>query len=298
MFDAIAYLESQGIPCHTEGKNVTQGWVNIQCIYPGCDDNSNHLGTNLSTGLHTCWKCKKKGGPEQLIMGVQHCGYGEAQTIAAKFGGAVVPIRERNVRHVAGSFMLPKAATEEFPPPHFRYLVGRGYDPVAIQEQYRILSCHTIGKYRLRLIIPIFINDVLVNFIARDVTGLAEKKYLMAPNDEALLPGEMVLYNIDRAVRSVAIVEGVFDVWRIGDGAVGLLGTELSEEKLRLLPEKGVERAFIIYDEDAHNRGIEVASKVSKLVPYTENIWLPRDDPDKYFAENPNELTELRFLLR
>jgi len=40
-----------------------------------------------------------------------------------------------------------------------------------------------------------------------------------------------------------------------------------------------------------------VAQRVSKLIRHTENIWLPRDDPDKYFAENPNDLADLQFLL-
>jgi len=231
-------------------------------------------------------------------MAIDRCAYPDALAILAGFGGAVVPIQPRHVREAVGSFMLPKEATADYPPPHHRYLVGRGFDPDYIHQHYQVMSCYTTGQYRHRIIAPIFIDGVMVNFIARDITGLSERKYTMAPNTDAIRPGEDVLYNIDRAQRSVAIVEGIFDVWRIGDGAVGLLGTALTEEKLLLLLQRGIERAFVIYDQDASSRAKEVANRVSKLIPHTENIWLPRGDPDTYFAENPSDLTDLQFLLR
>lgn len=299
MFNPIAYFESRGIQHWTTGKNVTQGWVNIQCVYPGCDDASNHLGTSLSTGLHSCWKCGRKGGPEQLVMAIEHCSYGEAAETVRRFSSGPIPIAQHrgSVREATGAFMLPKTATWDLPGPHARYLLNRGFDLDHIQQEYHVMACYTVGRYRHRVIIPIYLNGVLVNFIARDITGKAEKKYLMAPNREALVPGEQLLYNLDRAGRSVALVEGATDVWRIGPGAVGVLGTKLTEEKISLLPQRGVERAFVVYDQDAAERGMELAWRVSKLVKHVENIWLPAGDPDAYFAENPSDLAELRFLL-
>ena len=43
-FDIISYLENRGVSYWTEGKNVTDGWVNINC--PFSPDPSNHLGIN------------------------------------------------------------------------------------------------------------------------------------------------------------------------------------------------------------------------------------------------------------
>lgn len=302
MFKVIEYLDARGIPYSTSGRNVSQGWVGIQCVYPGCDDHSNHLGINLGSGVHTCWKCGQKGGPAQLVKLLEHCSWGAAKRIVGQYStedGYIPPdAYQGNARRATGAFMLPKTATAKLPGPHQRYLEGRGFNVEYLQRNYDVMACYTTGRYRHRVIIPMYLNGVLVNFQARDITGRAARKYLMAPNEDALVPGDKLLYGLDRAGESVALVEGVMDVWRIGAGGVAVLGTKLTEEKLSLLPQHGVQRVFVVYDQDAGERGEEIANKVSKLIRYVETIWLPKDDPDVYFANNPNDLAELRQLLK
>ena len=87
-FDPIAYFEDRDIAYSTEGKNVTENWVNIECPFPFCDDSvlhSNHLGINLESKLFSCWICGEKGGMDRLIQELEGCSWSESQVILSQF---------------------------------------------------------------------------------------------------------------------------------------------------------------------------------------------------------------------
>lgn len=298
MFDIIAYLNSRNVRYWTEGKNVTQGWVNIRCIYEACGDISNHLGIHKKSGNHNCWKCGGKGSFVKLVSMIDQCGIGRAKRIAREFyigKGQLEYYEDRPSNH---SMSLPKEATDELPKPHLRYLRSRGFDPEEIQQRYKIKACYVTGKYRHRIIIPVFLKGYLVNFQALDVTDKAQAHYRTVPNKEAVIRSDRLLYNIDNVGEAVALVEGVTDVWRIGFGAVGVFGSRLTEGKIRLLADSGVQTVYVVYDNDAAERGHEAAKKLKKVIREVEHIRIPEGDPDKYFLENPNDLAELRNLLK
>jgi len=299
MYDVEGYLESRGIPYWTSGKNVTQGWVNICCVFPTCDDTSNHLGINRKSGQLSCWKCGGKGNFSRLISIIDHTSPQKAVRTARDYYTGKGPLEYYDRENaVVMAMSLPKEATEDLPIPHQKYLKRRGFNPDELKHRYGIRACYVVGKYRHRVIIPIFVNGTVVNFQALDVTDKAPQHYRTAPNKEAVIRCDRLLYNIDNVGRSVAVVEGVTDVWRIGFGAVAVLGSRLTEGKIRMLVNNEIDTAYIVYDSDAAERGKEVASKVNKLIRHVEYIWLPHSDPDKYFRENPNDLAELRNLLR
>ena len=56
-FDIQRILEDYGIEHWVEGKNVTDGFVNIQCPY--CSDKSNHGGFSKNGYVFMCWRCGK-----------------------------------------------------------------------------------------------------------------------------------------------------------------------------------------------------------------------------------------------
>lgn len=302
MFDIVSYLESRNIRYSTEGKNVSEGWVNIQCIYPNCADSSNHLGINLISGLHNCWVCGNKGGPEKLIQLVENCSRSEAYRIVKEFG--TFRIDESSHIHVyrTKDFHLPKEIVHPFPKIHRKFLEGRHFDPDYVISKYKLEACHTLGKFRFRIIAPIFLDDRLVNYVGmgimdRGKAGPKYKKYKNASNKEAPIKARDLLYNIDNVTDSAVLVEGITDVWRIGDGAIASIGSEVTEPQIALLVWKGIKRLFISPDRDAYEESQILAKRVSKLIDYVEIIKLPYGDPDKFFYENPSDLAELRKLL-
>jgi len=297
MFDVLAYLESQGVPHWTSGKNVSEGWVNIRCIY--CDDKSNHLGINLTTGVHNCWKCGRIGGPARLIVALERCSFKKAYAILETFKTEGTQVYSKPASMAPpGAFELPKLTIETLPDTHRAYLISRGFDPDQLVADYGIKATLNIGQYRQRIIIPIFFDRELVNFVARDITGNFEHRYLMPKTSEVLLRRDQLLYDVDRIGKSIAIVEGVFDAWRIGRGAVATFGTRVTDEQCNILYRKKVERVFIIFDHDASlNEGHKLAKKLSHVIPHVENLTISEGDPDSYFLNNPEDLKEIKFLL-
>ena len=80
-FDIIAYLESREVEYHTSGKNVTSGWIEINCPFCFPEDPSWHLGINLDTKLYNCYICGNKGSPINLIMEIDQCSFPKAKKI-------------------------------------------------------------------------------------------------------------------------------------------------------------------------------------------------------------------------
>lgn len=296
-FNVIDYLDARGIPYST-GKNVSAGWVGIQCVYPLCDDTSNHLGINLQSGLHSCWKCGNKGGPEQLVMHMDQCDYGQAADVVRQYSSGPIAMDEDRIR--LGSFMLPKFCSYEPHSIHASYLAVRGYDWQELVAHYDIRFTGPVsyvdssrGKihYRWRIIIPVYVDDVMVNFTSRDVTGTSEARYKSAPDEIAHTPGGDVVYNLDNVEPGsrIALVEGPFDVWRVGPGAVGMLGTVFTEPQLALISAKRPSRVYVLYDSGASDIAQELGSRMARLVPRVDYLWMdPGDDPDTL------SLTDLR----
>jgi hypothetical protein len=85
------------------------------------------------------------------------------------------------------------------------------------------------------------------------------------------------LYNLDSVRKTVVIVEGVTDVWRIGDGAVATFGTQYTKAQLALLI--GIKRAFVMFDAEAEEEGSRLAYDLSAIVPFVDIINLREGDP-------------------
>lgn len=299
-FDVIRYLDARNIP-HSSGKNVSAGNVGIQCFNPMCDDTSNHLGVRLEDGVYSCWKCGAKGDAIGLIMELERCGFPQAKDTLRQYSSGVVT--QPRGPEVVGEFMLPKFCTEAPTGIHKKYIHGRGYQWEALVAQYGLRFTGAISyldaghkriHYRWRIIIPIYIDGVMVSFTSRDITGLSDAKYKAAPDEIAIRPGADVVYNLDNAGDRIALVEGPMDVWRIGPGAVAMLGTKFTEEQLVLIASRRPSRVYVVYDSGAVDIAEDLGTRMARLVPRVDYLWLDDGDPD---TMKPADLAHLRRLL-
>jgi DNA primase len=299
MIGIIEYLDDRGVHYWTNGKNVTRGWINIQCVFGSCDDTSNHLGINLETGNCSCWKCGGRGDFIKLVRLIDHCSYYEATKTVREFrwSGKSTP-KEIEKDWPTESIALPKESTDDFPEPHKAYLIRRGFDPNELRRRYHLRACYLKGRYRYRVIIPVIINGLVVNFQGLDVTDRSPQHYRNASNQYAAVEGGRLLYNVDNADRAAVLVEGITDVWRVGFGAIAMLGSRITEGKIRLLKKMNLNRLYVMYDNDAIERGKKAARTLAKIIKKVEYLEIPESDPDDYFRKNPKELTELRNLLK
>jgi hypothetical protein len=223
-------------------------------------------------------------------MALEFCSYGKAKSIAASFSDDI-SIRVDPPRKIPSTVHLPRPLLPHLPQAHRNYLVARGFDPDRVISHYDICACANIGPYRKRIIIPIYFEGELVNYIARDITDTFSRRYLMPSNRDIRMRRDHLLYNIDRISTTVVIVEGVFDMWRIGPPAVASFGTRITDEQCLLLYQKNVKHAFVLFDADsAQTYGKTLAKKLGYIIPHVENIIISEGDPDSYFLKHPKEL--------
>jgi hypothetical protein len=152
--------------------------------------------------------------------------------------------------------------------PANQYMWSRGFEYETC-EKYKLGYCvRALPEYRAaegRIIVPIFMEETLVGWQCRYVGELDWKtskvpKYYNLPG----IKRRQILYNFDAAKEQPygVIVEGVTNVWNVGDNAVALLGKVLTSQQLEMViqtwkvvvilmdgDDPGKEAAQTIYDQ-------------------------------------------------
>lgn len=295
-FDTIAFLDEYSIPYVTEGKNTSKGWVGLPCHF--CGDQSDHLGVNLNSGVFSCWRCGERGGPAKLVKTLLDLEWFEAYREVERFSSGLPPKRSEPLsdrRWKDSSLKIPAGFTKQFPRMHLEYLAGRGFNPGRLIEDFDLWAVGPAGFFRWRVVAPIKIGGKIVSFVGRDVTGRSESKYLIESTDRALLPRRQLVYNLDRVPNdSCLIVEGPADVWRIGDGAVALLGTKFSPEQAWLLFDRGIRQCSVMFDPEpeAQQSARRLAALLSGVMDRVRVIEKQTDgDPGDM---SPDEVIKLK----
>ena len=297
-FDAIAFLQDRGIPFDTEGENVSVGWIGVNC--PFCADHLNHCGIHLESNVFSCWICAEKGGILNFIQEVESCSYKEAIKIALQFGKDFTRQQDLPLLLSDGTGhrvreVLPITSQDNLPKMHTKYLLSRKFSPEYLIHKYKIKAVHTIGRYRFRIITPFFLRSELVTFNARDVTGKRSPPYLACPDKSSIVSIKKTLYNIDTVRKKALLVEGITDVWRIGDGSIANSGVTFTDEQVELLMEREVEEVIIVFDKGANRQADIYAEALATVIKRVRMVILADGDP----AEQPPEIIEeIRRLIR
>jgi DNA primase len=291
--DIVRYLDDQHIPYRIAGeKNVKEGWIGVDC--PFCISTRNgpdfggHLGINLDSKVISCWRCNTKGPITRLIKEVEQVSYYQAENIASRYFN--LEIKEgyipKELRPPSSQLVLKPEFRRELMPVTRQYLQNRGFDPDYLIRKYDIMDGGNIGSFAWRVIIPIIMKGRIVSYTARTISPpeVEEIRYKMCKEEEALVPRNKLLYNIDTVSRGVIICEGPTDVWRIGDGSVATLGVMFSSAQIDLLHKRGITRAFILYDREAEENAERLAHSTRLFCKHVEVIYLDE-------SKDPADLT-------
>jgi hypothetical protein len=94
----------------------------------------------------------------------------------------------------------------------------------------------------------------------------------------------------------VVILEGAFDVWRMGNDFVSFLGTEATTSQTAALVNKGVQRAILLYDpeEEAQEIAEQIAYDLGMFIPEVEQIELDLPEGKDPADLTPQEAAQLR----
>ncbi|KKN73551.1 hypothetical protein LCGC14_0400030 [marine sediment metagenome] len=123
--------------------------------------------------------------------------------------------------------------------PAMRYLVGRGFNPQELAQEFELYYCvqdpHPFVSERI--IIPIRISKKLVGWQARMIREPIDEDDAPKYYTAAGTAKNRVLYNYDRAKETPfgIVVEGVSDVWRVGGAGVAVLGSSISQTQFMLM---------------------------------------------------------------
>jgi DNA primase len=306
MFDAQSYLQDRGIKFTSGGhKNVSHGWIGIQC--PFCGDHSNHGGINLKTGFYGCWICGQRAKPIELIMALENCSFENAKKIYNDFRDDSSELVTRQNQTLPPP-LTPQGSTGRIIPENFllplrfpqkNFLKKRGVDPKELAKKYRITRSHDASPFPGRIVVPFFLDRKIVTYVLLDWTGKSAVKYLPCKKEKAIISHKKTLYNIDNVKKGkVAIVEGFFETWKIGDGAVATMGIQFTRAQIRQLIWKEVREAYVIYDKDRDGQGQrmgkKLANQLSGIIDYVEYIELDFfGDPDELDDASLSELKAL-----
>jgi DNA primase len=287
-FDVIDFLESRDIEMKTTGKNVTAGWVEIEC--PFCEeDPSFHFGVNLDSGLGNCWICGTKSNPIKMVRAIDKCSWLESELTINEFSQNIKPKTEKKVIIPPKELEWPKNSQTDIPNLHRWYLEARRFDPDFLTKKYRLKFVGNFGDWKFRVIIPIIEKHNPVTYTSRDVTGHSELAYRHLPDSKSIVPIKNTLYNMDSIRNGKAIlVEGVVDVWRIGDGALCSFGTQLTPRQKELLT--NLKSLYIMFDHDATDKAYKLANELSTNIKNLEVIELPSGDPGDLALEDIRQL--------
>lgn len=282
-------------PYWTSGKNVTEGWVNIQC--PFCEDSSNHCGVNPVTELFSCWRCGEKGSFIDLLIKLTGLPYNECRSIVEEPSVASIKGIVEDINEIFAETILdtPKSVKNEATLPERFELVTYNTKFLLLDSylKRRGLSIDTLikhkcgicrsGLYMNRLIIPIVFQGKIVAFQAADMSGFATLKYKTSTNDI-----NDYLYGYDEIKGKRAIlVEGVLDAWRVERDVLATFGTHITNKQEKLILGLNLDELFFMWDEDAFLEALwRKVDYFRPRIKVVEAILLPRGhDPDSYGKE-------------
>lgn len=270
--DIRRLLVDYNIPFATQGRHSTEGWVNIHC--PFCAGSKDfHLGIPENGMVAHCWRCGTHSVVETLsqVLGISPS---KTREILQKY--KINISRGKRKEETKASIFPMKYPSPNSPltPLYKEYLAKRGFDPDRLEKEWGLLQTGPVSfldgiSYSHRILIPIRWDGQVVSFQGRDITGKSDRKYLACPKRREKVHHKNILYGkqeVWRDSRAIIVVEGVTDVWRLGEHAAATFGIEFKMEQVLCLA--GLhDRFFIIFDEEpqAQKQARELATKLKAL---------------------------------
>ncbi len=174
----------------------------------------------------------------------------------------------------------------------FEYLFNRGLSIEQIID-YGFGFCKT-GQYRDRVIIPCYEGGSPIYFVNRlcldngkPLTKQREQELMVAgirktvnpPMNFNSLGKSEVLYNIDIAKQydTIIVTEGAFDAINVGQNAVAILGSMISQNQISKLLKTKAKKIIMMLDPDAIDKALLSCKKLEGLIPVYLSVVEAKD---------------------
>ncbi len=306
MFNIEQFLLNNKIEYRSSGKNVGRGEINTSCCF--CGESNYHLGINSNKNLFHCWKCGAKGDILKLVSKLLNISHIEAKELINPQNDLKKVLEERKNKMEITEKKVIKNKELELPPytnpfvkdssnvwqiVAHRFLVNKYNLSWEQILEAKLHYCY-FGKYKNSIIIPIYKDGKLVNFIARTWTKNTKKRYINCSNQESLANIKNLLYNYDSIRKEqnlVIIVEGAMDAIKTGlDRTVATLGSEISQEQINLIVGLKPKKVIVLADNDPGNPN--TIKKAHKLADYISPFILTKVIEIPYKGLDPGDLNK------
>lgn len=287
-FEELLY--EHGVPVATEGKHFRQGWLNFDCPFCSAGTGNHHMGYNVARHYVNCWKC----GSHPLITTLAEIlsiSFAECGKLLTDLD---IPL-SKYIPKQRGKLVLPPGISK-LSPAHKRYLRGRGFDPKELVRRWGIKGIGMASRCAYSIFIPFHYRGEIVSWTTRAIHDRGWR-YMGAKANEEKYNAKELLFGEDLAVNSICVVEGPFDVFAIGPGAVGLMGLDWSESQLKRIATFPIRYICLDNRPSAQKIARELCSELDLFPGETYNVVLRSKDPAEAKRTNHKELKKLRKLL-
>ncbi len=306
MLNIEQFIIKNKIEYRTSGKNVSRGEYSICC--PFCEEGGYHLGINPIKKLWHCWICGARGDILKLVSKLLNISYIEAKQIINPQNDLKKVLEERNNKMVKIEEKVMKNKEFELPPHTYSFRQNKTnlWEETALKflrDKYDLSKKEIIeadlhycvhGKYKNCIIIPIYQNNKLVNFVGRTWDKNSKKRYINSSNEESLVKTKSLLYNYDSmkiGQNLIVVVEGVFDCIKVGlNRATATLGSEISQEQINLLVGLKPKKLIVLADNDPGNPN--TVKKAQKICDYLSPFMNTKMIEIPYMGKDPADLTK------
>jgi len=278
-------LQEYNIPIAPAGHHhAREGWIQIDCPYCGRDSQGWHMGYSIEGNFVNCWRC----GSHRLIntvMEITGLSYREVKKLLDDLETEHFE-REKPL----GKLVLP-TGIKDLHSAHKKYLYNRGFKWRKLVHVWKIFGIGIAPRLSWRIFIPIHYHGEVVSWTTRSISNnLKIVRYISAGENEEAMPHKELLYGEDFARHAVIVVEGIFDVWRIGPGAVATFGSGYSQEQLELIAKYPTRAICFDSEPEAQKRARKLVNDLSVFPGDTYNVILDKKDAAEESKENIKRL--------
>ena len=281
-------FDNAHIPNRTD---VNRGWININC--PFCSnppDTHFNGGFNYLSPRYSCWRCGSHSWYDALEK-VLNVPFNQISKFVEDYK-YISPVKETKRVAQAQFLDLPGYYLNE---QEKQYLINRGFNTDYLQDKFHIRGGGIAGEWAYRILLPIYYKNVLVSWTGRSILSKEEIKKLGIPRyknlsiEQSVIAAKDIFFNLDNSTKDyVVLVEGAFDVLKMGDNCICSLGTSVTPEQELFLKER-YKKIFICFDNEyeAQEKAKHLGMNLSSIGMNVEvvNICEPFNKND------PGELT-------
>jgi hypothetical protein len=217
-----------------------------------------HLDWKNGKPVYHCWNCGESGSFIKLYCRVKGVNYEQAKKDLFKYDSKRLKQTLNPTEHKpAETYALPQVfnifcMSAEIPVDSviwntIRHTLVRFRQERKIPDKYKLYMAYK-GKYKGRIIIPVFAQGRVVFFQGRRIPGTdMEPKYKNPSSQKGIIVHNEGVF--DRK-RYIIATEGLIDAFMVGNNGTSMLGKEVSDEFLQRLFNLTNEGVILVFDND------------------------------------------------